>query len=69
LFLEGRGGDMNIEANGYVVRSLIDGMAIEFTELIGLESWDHLRNLVLYNAEEPIRAQEQFAAHVGLKLR
>ncbi len=69
LFLDGRGGDIDIEANGYVARSLIDGMAIEFTELIGLESWDHLRNLVLYNAEEPIRAQEQFAGHVGLKRR
>jgi hypothetical protein len=69
LFIDGRGGDMRAHANGYVARSLIDGMAIEFTELIGLDSWDHLRSLVLINAEEPQRALEQFATHVGLKKR
>jgi hypothetical protein len=69
LFLDGRGGDMRAHANGYVARTLIDGMALEFTELIGLDSWDHLRSLVLINAEEPQRALEQFATHVGLKKR
>ena len=56
-------------ANGYVSRSLPDAMAIEFTELIGLESWQHLRNLILYNAEDPVRAQQEFDTHLGLKKR
>jgi hypothetical protein len=69
LYLDGRAGDLRVVANGFVVRSLIDGMAIEFSELIGLESWSHLRSLVVFNAEEPQRAQEQFAAHLGLRTR
>lgn len=69
LFLDGRGGELTVRALGWVARSSADGMAIEFTELIGLDSWDHLRNVVLLNAEDTQRAQEQFARHRGLKAR
>jgi hypothetical protein len=62
-------GMRQVRARGFVSRSDADGMAIEFQELIGLDSWDHLRGLVLLNAEQPLEAQEQFAAHRGLKPR
>ncbi|MBA2480636.1 MAG: PilZ domain-containing protein [Planctomycetes bacterium] len=69
LFLDGRSGGARVVADGYVARTLPDGMAIEFTELLGLESWQHLRNLILYNAEDPVRAQAEFDSHLGLKPR
>jgi hypothetical protein len=69
LFLDGRGGDVQVLVNGYVARCGSDGMAVEFKELIGLDSWEHLRNLIIYNAEDPAKAQREFATHMGLRNR
>jgi len=56
-----------VRAKGFVSRAGVGGMAIEFTDIIGLDSWDHLRGLVLLNAEDSQRAQEQLANHLGLR--
>lgn len=46
---EGQGGP-TIEAQGLVTRTEPHKLAVQFTELIGNESTQHLRNLVLYNS-------------------
>jgi hypothetical protein len=65
--LDGQAGAVAVRAKGYVSRASSDGMAIEFTDIIGLDSWDHLRGLVLLNAADSQRAQEQLASHLGLR--
>jgi PilZ domain len=60
--------DMGIAASGRVVRLQDEGMAIMFTEILGLDSFNHLRNLVLSNsigATEQI--EKEFRTHVGIK--
>ena len=66
LTLEGGAGEIRIEAKGKVAR--IDGetMAIEFTGLDG-DSVEHLRNLILYNADNSERTEQEFHDHLGLK--
>ncbi len=59
-----------VEAYGRVARVDDDGMGIEFVELLGLESLDHLRKMVLYNSSEDAeRVEEEFRRHLGLKPR
>lgn len=67
LYLDSRESEARVEANGRVVRSIGDGMAIEIKELIGVDSYWHLRNLVTYNAEDVERVEEEFAMHRGLR--
>lgn len=62
------GSQLKIEAKGRVDRSSDAGMAIEFTE-IGLESYDHLHNLVLYNSKNTDKVEQEFKDHLGLKRR
>jgi hypothetical protein len=65
--LDGRAGAVVVRAKGFVSRVVPGGMAIEFTDIIGLGSWDHLRGLVLLNAEDAQRAQEELSNHLGLR--
>lgn len=55
-----------INAAGTVVRSDSKGVAIEFHELRDLESYGHLRNLVLYNARTTASVEEEFKQHKGI---
>ena len=55
-----------IEAAGTVVRSEPGSVAIEFTEL-DLDSYNHLRQLILNNTDEPEKAEEEFSSHWGIK--
>ena len=55
-----------INAAGTVVRSDSKGVAIEFRELRDLESYGHLRNLVLYNARTTASVEEEFKQHKGI---
>lgn len=59
--------ETTIRAHGVVVRSEPSGIAIHFLELLDLESYEHLRNLILYNAVDPAQAEEEFDSHVGLR--
>jgi c-di-GMP-binding flagellar brake protein YcgR len=59
-----------IEVNAQVVRVADDGMGIEFVEIMGLESYEHLRNVVMYNSSQEIgQVEEEFKKHLGIKER
>jgi PilZ domain-containing protein len=55
-----------IQAKGTVSRTGPGSLAIEFTEL-DLDSYHHLRQLILNNAADPERADREFAAHWGIR--
>ena len=57
---------IKISADGVVVRSEPDGFAIQFAELLDLESYGHLRNLILYNTLDTATVEEEFDRHVRL---
>lgn len=72
LWLGGReaGTAVNVEAK--IIRSTSDGMALEFVQICGPESFSHLRNLVLYNAANAGEADDierEFKGHLGIKDR
>jgi hypothetical protein len=60
-------GPTLIEAAGRVVRSAMDSCAIEFTEFLGVESYQHLTNLLRYNAHDPDKVTHEIDSHLGLK--
>lgn len=61
------GTPLEVRAAGRVVRVDANGCGLEFVELHGLGSLEHLRNLVLYNAPEPAQAEAEFRTHLGLE--
>lgn len=63
------GTDARIEAEGHVVRVATDGLALEFTALVGPDSYTHLRNLVTLNATDTERVETEFSSHSGLRRR
>jgi hypothetical protein len=62
-------GEVTIQLLGTVVSLLPDGMAVQFTKILGLESFDHLRNLVFYNAPDVDAVEQEFSTHSGLRKR
>jgi hypothetical protein len=66
LFTEDDAKALHITVKARVVSSTEDGMGIEFTEM-PLESYDHLRKMVLLNASDPDRVEKEFRDHIGLK--
>ncbi len=67
LYLGGRLSGVCIEAEGRVARADDEEIGIEFTEIIGADSYQHLKRLVLLNSEDPRAVQEEFGAHLGIK--
>jgi hypothetical protein len=67
LILDGGEAQLRLRAAGTVVRHVADGMAIRFDELLDPESYDHLCQLIRYNALDPDKAEREIAEHVGLK--
>ncbi len=55
-----------IKAQGAIVRSERGSLAVEFSEL-DFDSYQHLRSLILLNAEDPEKAEEEFIAHWGIR--
>jgi PilZ domain len=66
LFVEDDDQALHFEVESRVVRSDRDGMGIEFMEM-PLESFEHLRNMVLLNSPDPERVEREFREHIGLK--
>ncbi len=58
---------MGHEISHAIARHGKDGCAVQIHELLGLDSYEHLRNLILYNAEDPGTAESEFGSHLGLK--
>ncbi len=55
-----------IEASGRIARTGTGYVAVEFTEL-DPDSYLHLRQLIISNADDPVRAEEEFDAHWGIR--
>jgi len=55
-----------IEAKGKTIRSQAGSLAVEFSEL-ELDSYHHLQQLIINNADNPIRAEREFRAHWGIR--
>ena len=66
LFTEDDTEALHITVESRVVRSSDDGMGIEFVEM-PLESYDHLRRLVLLNSTNPEQVEQEFRSHIGLR--
>ena len=62
-------GEVEIQVLGTVVAHLADGMAFLFTKILGLESFEHLRNLVFYNAPDVEQVETEFTTHTGIRKR
>ena len=64
---ENEGGPA-ITATGKAIRTGNDpsGFAMEFTE-IDLESYEHLRQLVMLNSQDPDKVEKELNQHLGLK--
>jgi hypothetical protein len=61
---------MRIETGGRVVRTEDGGMAIHFEEISDLDSFDHLRNLVMSNSSiHTAQVEEELQNHLGIKPR
>ena len=58
-----------IHARGHVVRSAGGSVSLRFDELLGYDSLENLRQLVLANAFVPEVVEAEFAAHIGLNKR
>jgi hypothetical protein len=61
--------EVEIQLLGTVVVELADGLAFQFTKVLGLESFEHLRNLVFYNAPDVDVVENEFTAHAGIHRR
>ncbi len=61
------GTDIVVHARGAVVRSGPAGCAIQFCEIVGLDSLEHLRNLILFNTHDPHQVEREFHDHLGLR--
>ncbi|MGH9425468.1 MAG: PilZ domain-containing protein [Terriglobia bacterium] len=68
LMLEGSQGEQSIEVRGQVVRVTNAGMAVEFHES-DLDSYQRLRNLILFNSPNAAQAEDELDGHVGFKPR
>ena len=55
-----------ITAKGKMVRARPGDIAVEFTE-IDINSYQHLQNLIVNNAADPERAEQEFATHWGIR--
>lgn len=53
-----------IEARGTIVRSMPGTLAVHFTE-VDIDSYEHLQLLILNNAEDPARAEQEFRSALG----
>ena len=67
ILVGGPEGGSTISARAKVVRVEEDGMGLEFVELIGMESYTHLRNLVLHNSEDRDTVEAEIERRAGLK--
>jgi len=55
---------IKIRIDGVVVRAELDGFAVQFVDLLDLESYGHLRNLILYNAHDTDTVEQEFDRHL-----
>jgi len=67
VYLDGRHGTARIVAIGNIVRQTPESIAIAFRALAGLESLEHLQQLLRLNAGAELeQVEREIAEHVGL---
>jgi hypothetical protein len=66
IHLQAAGHRALIEADGRIIRSGPGELAVEFIE-IELDGYQHLRQLILNNADDPDSAERQFNEHRGIR--
>lgn len=69
IFLGGRKSRERIKLKGKVVRVEERGIAFAFHEILGSDSFAHLRTLILYNSPKARSAEKEFKSHLGIKRR
>ena len=69
IFLGGPKSQQRIKIKGKVVRVEERGMAFAFHEIMGSDSFAHLRTLILYNSPEARSVEKEFKTHLGIKQR
>jgi len=69
LLLGGSEKPIRVEMHCTVTRVEKTGMGLEITGILGLESFEHLRNLVLYNASQAEQAEKEMQSHRGIRQR
>jgi len=62
-------GEVEIRTSGTVAATNPAGFGMEFATIDGLESYIHLRNLVLFNSPDVEKVEEEFQAHAGIRRR
>ncbi len=67
LILDGGESSFRIRAGGMVMRHVAHGLALRFDEMLDLESYGHLCQLIRYNALDPEKAEREIAAHLGIR--
>ncbi len=66
LDLRAGSAEIRVKANGAVKRATDAGLAVEF-DSVDSDGFEHLRNLVLYNAQDTEQVEEEFEGSVGIK--
>lgn len=58
--------EVHVSLAGHVVREEATGLAIAVEE-IPVDSFRHLQQLVLYNADDPDQVEQELKEHIGIK--
>jgi hypothetical protein len=66
IALGGPENPVMIDAKGKMVRSQKGSLAVEFIEL-DIDSYHHLQQVIVSNADDHERAEKEFAAHWGIR--
>jgi hypothetical protein len=64
--LGGSENPVRIDVKGTIVRSRLGYLAVKFVDL-DLDTYQHLRQLIVNNADDPDRAELEFVAHWGTR--
>ena len=66
IWMSGSSSDLNIEVEGEIVLTATGLTAVKFTR-IEPDSLFHLQNIVLYNAEDPAKVEQDINASPGIR--
>jgi hypothetical protein len=62
-------GEVEIHTSGTVAAQNPLGFGMEFSTIDGLESYIHLRNLVIFNSPDVEKVEQEFQDHAGIRRR
>jgi len=66
LLVGGRESGPSLKAHGAVARTESSGLGIKISAA-DVDSLEHLRHLIIYNAEDPEKIEKEFSSHLGIK--